>query len=596
MRNVRITALAPAALVLCLAGTANARQLRVSPGPLARAHAALEGVGNCGRCHDAVRGVSAERCLNCHKPIAARIAARTGVHRSVTGDCAKCHTEHRGVEADLGRIDARTFNHLAETGFPLEGQHAKVAARCAACHKKRTFVAARPACGSCHNDVHKAALGPTCTECHSTGVPFKETRRQFDHARAKYALTGAHRTVGCEKCHHGGVFRGLRFDTCSGCHKVPHRSTLGPSCATCHVTDRWMTRTIDHVKTGFTLVGAHAQVPCVKCHQSGVRTALQFDRCSACHANVHRESVKEDCRKCHKETNFREASTFDHGSRTTFPLAGRHDGLACRKCHTGMSEAGVPLARKVVDFGGVSASCATCHKDQQHKGDYGRLCDACHKANTFKVTGFVHPRSPEFFAGRHQGVACVRCHVRKADLQPVRTPSPVIPVRSQAPSMACSACHQDVHLGQVGTACDRCHGVEAAKFAATRFSHESGAFPLTGKHQTAQCVKCHPAETRTFPAGSGTATRLKPMATECGTCHKDPHMGQVEARCPTCHSTTTFTVSAYAHPGQEYTFGVATHDRLPCVSCHKTETRQYPAGWGTALRLKVGKACLDCHR
>ncbi len=166
---------------------------------------------------------------------------------------------------------------------------------------------------------------------------------------------------------------------------------------------------------------------------------------------------------------------------------------------------------------------------------------------------------------------------------------------AQPPTTACSGCHEDVHLGQVGTACDRCHAIDAARFAPSRFAHDSSGFPLTGKHAAAPCVKCHPPETRTFPAGAGTAKKLRPMPTECGACHKDPHLGQVEARCATCHSTGTFKVTAYAHPGQEYTFGVASHARLPCASCHKTETRQYPSGWGTALRLKVGKKCLDCH-
>jgi hypothetical protein len=164
-----------------------------------------------------------------------------------------------------------------------------------------------------------------------------------------------------------------------------------------------------------------------------------------------------------------------------------------------------------------------------------------------------------------------------------------------SPSMACSTCHQDVHLGQVGAACERCHAVDAARFAPAKFSHDTGQFPLTGKHGSVACVKCHPSETRAFPAGQGTAKRLVPTSRDCEGCHRDPHLGQVDPRCATCHSTKAFTVAAYAHPGQEYLFGVATHDRLPCNRCHKTETRQFPAGFGTALRFKVGRACKDCH-
>ena len=164
------------------------------------------------------------------------------------------------------------------------------------------------------------------------------------------------------------------------------------------------------------------------------------------------------------------------------------------------------------------------------------------------------------------------------------------------PSTTCSTCHADVHLGQVGTACQRCHAVEAARFAPIRFSHESGAFPLTGRHRTLECAKCHPSEKATFPAGTGTARRLNPVSRECLSCHKDPHLGQVNAACVTCHSTATFKIPVYPHPGQETMYSVGRHDKLACRSCHKVETGRFPAGSGTALRLKVGRTCIDCHR
>ena len=569
-----------------------AAQVRISPGPLAKGHAALDGVGNCTRCHEAGRELSPALCLGCHKPIAARIASKTGVHRAVTGDCQSCHVEHAGVDNDLRRLDTRTFNHAAETGFALDGQHAKLAATCASCHKKRTFLDQRTACNSCHKDPHTPTVGNDCTRCHSVSVPFKHARKQFDHARARFQLTGAHRTVACEKCHVSGVFRGLQFDACSSCHKKAHRAPLGPVCTQCHTTERWTTRTVEHGKTGFPLAGAHARVACEKCHVLSITTPLPFNRCSACHANPHRESAKGDCRTCHTEASFKGA-TFDHGVRTRFPLAGKHVGLACRKCHTTIAADDVPLARKVIDFSGAGAGCAACHEDQ-HKGEYGWMCDGCHGPTTFKASGFVHPRSPEFFAGRHAGVACVRCHVRGTDPQAVRAATPAPPARPGTPSMVCATCHVDPHLGQLGTACERCHVIDAPKFAAARFSHERVSFPLAGKHKAAACEACHPSETRVFPAGSGTARRFSPMSGECRTCHKDPHLGQTDSRCQTCHTARSFRILVYTHRGLE-DFFTGYHGSLACRSCHKTETGEFPAGPGTALRFKVGRTCRSCH-
>jgi hypothetical protein len=586
----------PAVLLLLTARVAAASpQLQVSPGPLASAHAKLEGITNCQKCHEVGREISVERCLACHRPIADRMAMKKGVHRAANDDCRRCHVEHRGAGVDLRRLNRQTFDHAAETGFALDGLHAKLAANCASCHKTRSFLAARPACESCHADPHKGKLGRECTKCHRTTVAFKQSRTLIDHATARFQLTGAHRGVACEKCHADRAFRGLEFDDCTPCHKASHRRTMGKTCASCHVTERWATaaRGFDHTKTGFTLVGAHTQVACATCHTAGVRTPLAHDRCAACHSNPHRASAREDCGKCHDESGFRKA-TFDHAARTGFALTDRHQGLECRKCHKSLSAPEVPLALKVLDFRGASRDCGSCHKDQ-HKGEFGRFCESCHRPATFKMAGFTHPRAPEFFAGSHQGLTCAKCHVRPADPRiPKAGPEPA-PGRATPPSTTCSSCHADVHLGQVGAACDRCHVVTAPKFQPARFSHDAGAFPLAGKHAAVPCVKCHPSQTAAFPTGTGTATRLRPVSAECRACHQDVHLGQVEGTCARCHTAATFKVTTFNHVGLEYLFGVATHSRIPCKSCHKTETGTFPSGWGTATRLRVARTCLGCH-
>ena len=68
------------AIALSSGTAARAGQLGalISPGPLAKAHTALEGIDKCGQCHEVCRKVTAARCLNCHKPIADRIARKAG--------------------------------------------------------------------------------------------------------------------------------------------------------------------------------------------------------------------------------------------------------------------------------------------------------------------------------------------------------------------------------------------------------------------------------------------------------------------------------------------------------------------------------------
>jgi hypothetical protein len=589
---------------------AAAPQVQLSPGPLVRAHAAIEGVTNCSQCHDPARAITPARCLTCHKRIAERIARKVGVHRNVTDTCASCHKEHQGADADLRHLDRQTFDHAAETGFPLDGLHARVGTTCSACHKTRSFLTVRPACQTCHQDPHKEALGQACTACHTPQLAFKRTRERFDHARARFALTGSHQRVACEKCHKDNLFRraerqagslSYEFNECSSCHQSPHRRPLGPSCTTCHSTERWVVGGFDHSKTSFALVGSHRTVACAGCHVSGVRTPLRSDRCSACHTNVHRESIKDDCRACHTEETFRKAR-FDHRERTGFPLDATHAPLTCQKCHTTLPAETLPrTSRTVMDFSGLSRACVSCHKDQ-HNGEFGLACDACHRPATFKVAGFSHPRIPEFFGGRHQGVTCVKCHVRSSGqpAAPAAAPLKATAVSTPRggtppPSSACSTCHDDVHMGQVGALCERCHTVEAERFAPAKFAHDAAPFVLTGKHKTAPCAKCHPKETGVFPAGAGTAARLQPVQSDCAACHTDPHLGQVDPGCSRCHTPDGFAVASFPHAGLEYMFSIGNHGVLPCARCHKRETGQFPAGAGSTVRFKVARTCIGCH-
>ena len=312
---------------------------------------------------------------------------------------------------------------------------------------------------------------------------------------------------------------------------------------------------------------------------------VKFDRCAACHVNVHRESVKEDCKSCHTETTFKGAA-FDHGARTSFALDGKHAGLMCRACHTTVSTSDVPLARKVVDYSGARRECVACHADKDpHKGEFGWNCESCHRPSTFAAKDFKHPRAPDFYAGNHETVACVKCHV----------PAATASVKPAAPSMDCATCHKDVHLGQLGVSCETCHAVSGTKFAAVNFAHERTTFALTGKHGAVACAACHKTETRRFPSSTGAAIVFKPVETTCQSCHKDPHLGQVKAQCDTCHATATFDMPAFKHEGMDDFFS-GFHGRYACVACHKKETGQFPAGQGTAVRLSVGRSCAACHK
>ena len=601
----------------------------VSPGKLSKAHAALEGITSCLSCHTAGKGVSASKCLTCHKPIAERMAQKKGVHRNVTTDCVSCHVEHAGVDAELRPFDTRTFNHATQTGFPLDGLHAPLASTCASCHKTRSFLTARSDCASCHADVHKGALGPRCVTCHTATVKFVDSRRFFDHRRTEFPLTGAHTSVACASCHRDTkTYKGVQFSSCASCHSDPHQPRFPASCSSCHTTQVWRTTKVDHSRTAFPLRGSHATVECVKCHtQPAARVALRFDTCSACHTDTHRGTFKQDCASCHSETSWRTGS-FDH-SATRFPLVDKHAGLACALCHkTGTAVSASPLrststtgragtgraasaprtpvvaSATALDFRGLRTDCVSCHTDV-HQGELGVRCETCHTAKTFGVPSFDHSRPRPFFAGEHRMLACVQCHT------PVRTQTSTAAVRVAAPRTAtavrmapvgltrtsdtCTSCHADAHAGQVNTRCETCHSIDRPKFAVAAFAHEKTRFPLTGKHTAVACASCHKVETGSFPAGTATTRRLTGIGTDCVACHQDPHAGQFKVGCQSCHSADTFKIARYTHLRARAlgTFFTGRHITA-CTACHKPSSSRGGRG-ATVVAYQVSTTCTACH-
>ena len=603
----------------------------VSPGKLSKAHASLEGIASCLSCHTAGKGVSASKCLTCHKPVAERIAQKKGVHRNVTTDCVSCHVEHAGLDAELRPFETRKFNHATETGFGLDGLHAPLAATCASCHKTRSFLGAKADCASCHADAHKEALGTRCATCHTTTVKFADSRRFFDHRRTAFPLTGAHTSVTCASCHRDAkTYKGVQFASCANCHTDPHQPRFPATCSSCHTTQAWRTTKVDHSRTAFPLRGSHAPVECVKCHtQPAAKVALRFDTCATCHTDPHRGTFKQDCVSCHNETSWRTGS-FDH-STTRFLLVDKHAGLACASCHknTGSAVPPAPIrptpptggllgtgraaaasrtptgaSTTAVDFRGLSVECASCHMDV-HQGDLGVRCETCHTARTFDVPVFNHSKSRPFFTGEHAKLTCMQCHPSARPQTTTAVARVAAPKTDTALRMArvglaktsdtCISCHADAHAGQLNTRCETCHSIDHPKFAITAFAHGKTRFPLTGKHAAAACASCHRVETAAFPAGVATTRRLTGMGTECASCHQDPHAGQFKVGCQSCHTADTFTIARYTHLRAQAlgTFFRGRHITA-CNACHKPSSPR--GGRGTpVVAYQVSTTCTACH-
>lgn len=609
---------------------------QISPGPLAKAHQSLSGPTNCTKCHELGRGTAQLKCLECHTEIRERLTRRRGMHAvwvsaNATGkECARCHSDHNGVDFPLVHWEpSREAMDHSKTGFALTGKHAGVA--CEKCHKaenilaaawasilikdlNRTYLGLSRDCISCHKDEHRGQLRKDCARCHR--VDGWKPASLFNHATAKFALTGAHEKVLCAKCHPTVTdaklfvkYVGLSFAKCTSCHTDPHKGSFTTPCQSCHNTTNWKQvkgfEGFDHSKTRFPLLGKHKTVACSDCHTHGdFKAPLPFAKCMDCHKDYHNGQFLKradggECAACHTVGGFK-PSTFtvkDHAS-TKYPLEARHAQVKCEKCH-------LPKGRETV-FKITQTLCKNCHEDI-HKGQFAgapheNRCEKCHDVKGFKPAHFALARHKETrfpLGGAHMAAPCADCH------KPVPQGSPT-PVKYRFEDRSCTACHQDPHRGQFretmkakradGTVagCEACHTTATWK-QLNRFDHSKTHFPLLGAHRGVACIDCHRP-----PA---LATNLKNVGfraapKQCSGCHNDPHAGQFAARkeaadCSGCHDPARWKPAQFDHDKRTPFSLEGAHRNVRCDECHKL-TRDVE-GKTVVFYKPTPRECKACH-
>lgn len=283
------------------------------------------------------------------------------------------------------------------------------------------------------------------------------------------------------------------------------------------------------------------------------------------------------------------------------PHAELNGTLQCTKCHGGGKEA-------------MNANCLGCHKDiawlnRQQQGYHsgaevrGQTCASCHPDHAgadFHLIKwpdgsrdrFDHRRAGWPLLQSHARQGCGDCHTRKFQVSPA---AKLAPGQTQFVGLdrSCVSCHEDIHRGGLGNDCTKCH--DAGKWSATPgFDHDRTRYPLTNKHITVGCEKCH--LTRTVAGSADSLGRpvpvFRPVAHQsCADCHKDPHAGRLGPGCAQCHSTAGFGVldqQRFAHDRTRYPL-TGRHVTVRCSACHKD--------FSTAeLKRPSFQTCGACHR
>ena len=488
---------APILLGACVALAARPAAAQFfSPGPLARSHAALEGLNKCGSCHDQQKHNAPQLCLACHTELAPEIQQRTGLHGRLSAEtrdrCASCHPDHRGrafAMIDWGPGGCRTFDHRS-AGWPLVGDHAIT--RCETCHDNRRRHAGHRPPARRQPEAHdlpgaaiavrqlplrrapRPAGAGVRSAATATGRPPSRWPDSSITPASDFPLRGKHKPLACAACHPqvaAGTaptgflkpradtfarYKPIAHGTCESCHRDPHQGAFGTNCADCHNENGWdvvnpsqqLGETF-HDATRFPLKGLHRDVTCKSCHGPfGSRPVqykgLAFRKCGDCHPDGHEGQLAArpggapaDCGDCHSVSGFSPARfELEQHNKTRFPLTGAHRATACRVCH---------------------------------------LVDAqlTQRVDPAVRTKLARQRRPQLIA--------------QVIMRPQRTAGD------------CSGCHRDPHQGQfaaetrAGDDCAACHTTES--FAQLRFDHtRDSRFPLTGAHSKAACAGCHKPE------------------------------------------------------------------------------------------------------
>jgi len=448
---------------------------------------------------------------------------------------------------------------------------------------------------------------------------------QFSPGKLSEAHSDLEGVENCTRCHEAR--KKLSAQKCLSCHQIlKNRISSGQGlhsnpdyqqCQKCHVEHlgrdfsliHWPDgkENFNHEDAKFKLNGKHATLKCEDCHQPrfiqnkasfiGQRKDLKktfiglSKSCTSCHMDEHRAQLGNDCLKCHSEDKWKPATKFDH-QETQFPLTGKHQKVACEKCHSKITDNKFADNPSYLEFKGIEfGNCQSCHQDV-HKGKLGENCQQCHTTRDWgqiNQKSFNHDQTSFPLKDKHRLVSCEKCHGNRQKI-------------TQLKFQECRDCHTDYHRTEFSerfakSDCQQCHtekGFSPALF--TVADHQKTYFQLEGAHLAVPCISCH----KTVQSNGQETIQFKFTDLSCQSCHVDPHeskslkISKIEKKtCQECHSVSNWKQVEFDHKQTDFPLQ-GKHAETECIQCHKPKTvpeerRVIPFGG-------LSQSCMDCHQ
>jgi len=285
------------------------------------------------------------------------------------------------------------------------------------------------------------------------------------------------------------------------------------------------------------------------------------------HANVEKLQGSEGCQACHAGSDFTASTSL---------------AAACSECHTLVRD---QMSRHTGIHGALAAQladdCAQCH--HEHIGDSLGLVPV----SAFQRAGIGAPDLYDHahvgglkLTGKHDELRCVDCHVNAQNTVLAEGQT-----RFLGLTQACTSCHNDVHKGELGNDCAKCHGQLQPFKDAPLFAHPK-TFPLVDGHAHRKCSECH-----TTPG------EFKGLKLDCASCHSDDFdkttkpahkLTGLSTDCASCHGVSNWSTTTFVHDKRFVLEGA--HAKVACASCHSAGAAQ------KSVRAHGKNAsCVVCH-
>ncbi|MGE5436682.1 MAG: hypothetical protein ACM3O3_05590 [Syntrophothermus sp.] len=561
---------------------------------------------NCSSCHLTGYTGTSSACVSCHQVQYNLTANPSHSSLGLSTQCQDCHTTNPTWKPALFPV----HNNY----YILEGAHLQL--NCSTCHNG-SYNNTPNTCLGCHqqdynnttNPNHIAAGFPTdCKTCHSQSA---WTPASFDHdARFFPIYSGKHQGQwqNCSDCH--TTVNNFSVFSCIDCHEHNKLETDGhhsgvngyvyasQNCYACHPNGSTL-GAFNHSLTTFPLTGAHININCINCHQSGyVGTSKE---CKSCHLTDYNGAqnpnhlaagIPKTCENCHTASGF-VPSSFNH-TTTGFELTGKHNEIQCSSCHSGTVL-------------GLNNLCINCHQNNFNNApnhvsqQYPTTCERCHSTSAWTPASFNHSSTNFPLTGAHININCSSCHTTGY----TNTPS------------SCVSCHQEDYNGSTNpnhsqlalpNQCSDCHTTNPNWTPAT-FPIHNNYYPLQGAHINVNCSNCH--------NGNYTST-----PNTCIGCHLQDYNGTTNPNhlsagfpttCSECHNQNAWVPSTFNHDQLYFPIYSGKHNGrwdvcsdchtnpnnfniFECINCHehnRTNTDEHHQGVNNYIYLST--ACYDCH-